>query len=206
MAISFEIFHLVLKFYLPLNLQIEVVFPLSPSSVCKLLFWHFHEKPENILRAFFFSLALTLAVGIDRRGEKISSAHAMFDIFVALLFFCAFFCILLQPVLLFHVFSLSSKHFFSVPCFLSITAFWAAAPKGPMTYAFTHTGDFLLLLLLLHHPLTPASKPKGSRLQSQPKGSNLSLKAPTPTSRLQSQPGSSNPDYIAPISTIYLHS
>ena len=38
MAIPFEIFHLVLKFYLPLNLQIEVVFPLSPSSVCKLLF------------------------------------------------------------------------------------------------------------------------------------------------------------------------
>ena len=27
--------------------------------------------------------------------------------------------------------------------------FWAAAPKGSMTYAFIHTGNFLLLLLLL---------------------------------------------------------
>ena len=27
--------------------------------------------------------------------------------------------------------------------------FWAAAPKGSMTYAFTHMGNFLLLLLLL---------------------------------------------------------
>ena len=31
-------------------------------------------------------------------------------------------------------------------------AFWAAAPKGSMTYAFTHMGDFFLLLLLLHTP------------------------------------------------------
>ena len=30
--------------------------------------------------------------------------------------------------------------------------FWAAAPKGSMTYAFTHMGDFLLLLLLLLRP------------------------------------------------------
>ena len=29
------------------------------------------------------------------------------------------------------------------------TAFWAAAPKGSMTCAFTHMGNFLLLLLLL---------------------------------------------------------
>ena len=34
-------------------------------------------------------------------------------------------------------------------------SFWAAAPKGPMTYAFTHMGDFLLLLLLLLHPPPP---------------------------------------------------
>ena len=26
--------------------------------------------------------------------------------------------------------------------------FWAAAPKGSMTYGFTHMGNFLLLLLL----------------------------------------------------------
>ena len=34
-----------------------------------------------------------------------------------------------------------------------IDSFWAAAPKGPMTYAFTHMGDFLLLLFLLLPPL-----------------------------------------------------
>ena len=28
-------------------------------------------------------------------------------------------------------------------------SFWAAAPKGLMTYAFTHMGNFLLLFLLL---------------------------------------------------------
>ena len=30
-----------------------------------------------------------------------------------------------------------------------LVPFWAAAPKGSMTYAFTHMGNFLLLLLLL---------------------------------------------------------
>ena len=30
--------------------------------------------------------------------------------------------------------------------------FWAAAPKGPMTYAFTQEKFLLLLLLLLHPP------------------------------------------------------
>ena len=35
--------------------------------------------------------------------------------------------------------------------------FWAAAPKGPITYAFAHMGNFLLflLLLLLLHLLCP---------------------------------------------------
>ena len=33
-----------------------------------------------------------------------------------------------------------------------LVPFWAAAPKGSMTYAFTHMGDFLLLLLLSFGP------------------------------------------------------
>ena len=45
----------------------------------------------------------------------------------------------------------------------------AAAPKGSMTYAFTHMGDFLLLLLL------------------RPSPSNPSLKAQIPVSRPKSQ-------------------
>ena len=49
--------------------------------------------------------------------------------------------------------------------------FWAAAPKGSMTYAFTHMGDFLLLLLLLLRP--PPSNP--------------SLEAQIPVSRPKSQ-------------------
>ena len=36
-----------------------------------------------------------------------------------------------------------------MPVKSSATPFWAAAPKGPMTYALTHMGDFLFLLLLL---------------------------------------------------------
>ena len=37
----------------------------------------------------------------------------------------------------------------------SASPFWAAAPKGSMTYAFTHMGDFLLLLLHLLLLLCP---------------------------------------------------
>ena len=37
------------------------------------------------------------------------------------------------------------------------STFWAAAPKGPMTYAFTQ-GKFLLLLLLLLLLRPPPSK------------------------------------------------
>ena len=88
----------------------------------------------------------------------------------------------------------------------SFSVFWAAAPKGPMTYAFTHMGDFLLLLLLLHPPLwlqSPNSSPEApipaSRLLFQPWGLNPSPKAQTPASRLQSQPEGSNPNQIAPI-------
>ena len=49
--------------------------------------------------------------------------------------------------------------------------FWAAAPKGSMTFAFTHMGDFLLLLLLLLLLLrTPPPLPPASRPISQPGG------------------------------------
>ena len=34
--------------------------------------------------------------------------------------------------------------------------FWAAAPKGSMTYAFTHMGDFLLYFLLCPPPSSPS--------------------------------------------------
>ena len=38
---------------------------------------------------------------------------------------------------------------------LNLAFFWAAAPKGSMTYAFKHMGNFLLLLLLLLLLRTP---------------------------------------------------
>ena len=47
--------------------------------------------------------------------------------------------------------------------------FWAAAPKGSMTYAFTHMESFLLLLLLLLLLHAPPS-PLAFRPISQPGG------------------------------------
>ena len=62
--------------------------------------------------------------------------------------------------------------------------FWAAALKGPMTYAFTHMKwDFLLLLLLLRPPpgfeaQIAASSPNHSlELESQAQGSISNLMA-----------------------------
>ena len=80
--------------------------------------------------------------------------------------------------------------------------FWAAAPKGLMTYAFTQ-GKFLLLLLLLLHTPPPRFRPRdptpslkaqipASRPKSQPQGPNPSLEAPIPTLRLKSQSRGSN--------------
>ena len=60
------------------------------------------------------------------------------------------------------------------------SSFWAAAPKGSMTYAFTHMGSFLLLLLL-HTP-----PPQVSRPISQPPGQNPILKAQIPIPRPKS--------------------
>ena len=57
--------------------------------------------------------------------------------------------------------------------FFGVCGFWAAAPKGSMTYAFTHMGNFLLLPLLQRTPpQIPALRPK-----FQPRGRNPSLEA-----------------------------
>ena len=74
-------------------------------------------------------------------------------------------------------------------------AFWAAAPKGSMTYAFTHMGNFLLLLLLLlRSPPPPSLQAHISAWRPifQPRGPNPSLEAQIPPSRPKSQ--SQGPD------------
>ena len=74
--------------------------------------------------------------------------------------------------------------------------FWAAAPKGPMTYAFTQ-GKFLL-----HFQCTPPrfkAHIPGLRLKSHAQGSNTRLKAQIPGSRLKSQARGSNPRLEAQI-------
>ena len=67
-------------------------------------------------------------------------------------------------------------------------SFWAAAPKGSMTYAFTHMGNFLLLLLLLRTPPPPSLQAhiSASRPISQPWGPNPCLEAQIPTPRSKS--------------------
>ena len=82
---------------------------------------------------------------------------------VPLLFFSSVFFVLRLLLL----FSSSSSS-----CFCFCFCFWAAAPKGSMTYAFTHMGNFLLLR-------TPPSP--------QPPGPYLSLEAHIPASRPKSQ-------------------
>ena len=72
------------------------------------------------------------------------------------------------------------------------STFWAVAPKGSMTYAFTHMGDFLLLLHLLLLLRPPPSNPSleaqipVSRPKSQSRGPNPSLKAQILASRPKS--------------------
>ena len=58
----------------------------------------------------------------------------------------------------------------------------AAASKGSITYAFTHMGDFLLLL---RNPPPPSLQAHVSawRPKSHPQGPNLNLKAQIPVSR-----------------------
>ena len=58
---------------------------------------------------------------------------------------------------------------------LATFRFWAAAPKGSMTYAFTHMGNFLLL----RTPPPPSLQAHFSawRPITQPRGPNSSLEA-----------------------------
>ena len=60
--------------------------------------------------------------------------------------------------------------------YFSILTFWAAAPKGPMTYAFTH-GEIS----------PPPSPPPAYPPSPQPPCSFLSLEAHIPASRSKSQ-------------------
>ena len=57
-----------------------------------------------------------------------------------------------------------------------------------MTYAFTHMGNFLLLLLLLRPPLVSNSRPK-----HQPQSPNTSLEAQIIALRHKCQPSGPNP-------------
>ena len=65
----------------------------------------------------------------------------------------------------------------------------AAAPKGFMTYAFTHMGNFLLLLLL-HRPFAPSPSLEAQipvpRPKSQSRGPNPIRKAQILASRPKS--------------------
>ena len=80
-------------------------------------------------------------------------------------------------------------------CSTYASPFWAAAPKGSMTYAFTHMGNFLLLLLLLLlRPPPPASRPI-----SQPGGPYPSLEAQISVLRPKSHPQGPNPNPKAQI-------
>ena len=61
--------------------------------------------------------------------------------------------------------------------------FWAAAPKGSMTYAFTHRGNFSSSSSFIPLPL-----------KSQPRGQNPSLEAHILASRPKSHPRDPNPN------------
>ena len=108
-----------------------------------------------------------------------------------LLFYIRAFVLLCYVCLLIYLFTYLFVCLFVVCFFFCVFPFWAAAPKGSMTYAFTHMGDFLLLLLhllLLRPPL-----------KSQPRGLNFSLKAKIPVPRLKFQPWGPNPSLEAQI-------
>ena len=81
--------------------------------------------------------------------------------------------------------------------------FWAAAPKGSMTYAFT-----LLLLLLLPLPSNPSLEAQilVSRTKSQSGGPNPHLEAQILASRPKSLPGGLDPSLEAQISSLRLGS
>ena len=57
------------------------------------------------------------------------------------------------------------------------TCFWAAAPKGPMTYAFSHRMISILSSFSFFSVPPLEAQIPASRLKSQPQGSNPSIKA-----------------------------
>ena len=101
----------------------------------------------------------------------------------------------------------------------SCSSFWAAALKGPMTYAFTHRGNFsfsfsethILAKILVLRPKSQSPGPNfrlkaqipASSLNSQPQ---IPLEGHIPASRVTSQPQSSNPSHEAQISAWKLKS
>ena len=82
--------------------------------------------------------------------------------------------------------------------------FWAAAPKGPMTYPFSHRGNFSFFSSFFFFSVPPL------RLKSQPQGSNPSPNAQIIVSSLRAQilrasdPQSLNPSLKAQISACKL--
>ena len=76
-----------------------------------------------------------------------------------------------------------SEHPFAHVSVGHLVPFWAVAPKGSMTYAFTHMGNFLLF----------------SFVPPPPSGLYLSLEAHIPVSRPKSQSRGSNPSFEAKI-------
>ena len=89
--------------------------------------------------------------------------------------------------------------------------FWAAAPKGPMTYAFTNA-EFFPPSPSMSPPPPPASRPKfqpwtqisSLRPKFQPQRSNPSLEAQFPAWSLNSQLWGLTPSFEAQISASWL--
>ena len=105
------------------------------------------------------------------------------------LFYDPFNTFIISPYCLFVSPNMTSSVFASLDDIYCLLCFCAAAPKGSMTYAFTHMGNFLLLLLLLFRTRPPPSLQahiSASRSISQPRGPNPSLEVQIPTSRPKS--------------------
>ena len=92
----------------------------------------------------------------------------------------------------------------------TLLLFWAAAPKGLMTYAFTHGEISPFPPVYPTPPLRPYSSIEAqildSRPKSQPWGLNPRLEAQIPGSRLKSQAQGSNPKLKAQILGLRLKS
>ena len=139
--------------------------------------------------SFFFNHpVLFVIVPICRNtaiiGQPLRLHSSVCSSMVSFRFLSLFFLFLFCSILFFSFFSFSRVLRDSTPRYVGPSVgpsigrspFWAAAPKGSMTYAFTHMGSFLLLLLLLLRTPLPQSP-----------GPYLSLEAHIPASRPKSQ-------------------